>query len=148
VHDFIYITPTNDFRDSLRVFAHQQADATLAGGELGLQYELVHNVLLRGRFDYVWGQNEDIDSPCRSSRQPMGRSGHVLRGRISAGPRTCRSAPRSSSSPSKLGAANSIPRLRLFAVQSGRRPGSALGGRPVQIDSNCATSPTPAIVTT
>ena len=63
LRDFIFITPTDDFRDSLRVYRHEQSDATVAGGEFGLQVEAHRNLTLQGRFDYVWGQNVEIDEP-------------------------------------------------------------------------------------
>lgn len=63
VSDFVYITPTNEFRDNLRVFRHLQADALLTGGEVSAQVEAAHNLLLRGRHDFVRGTNEESDNP-------------------------------------------------------------------------------------
>jgi iron complex outermembrane recepter protein len=63
VRDFIYITPTDELRDSLRVYRHVQGDAVLAGGELGMQLQAHRYVTVDGRLDYVWGENEELHAP-------------------------------------------------------------------------------------
>jgi outer membrane receptor protein involved in Fe transport len=63
VDDFIYISPTAEFRNGLRVFRHLHGDALLSGGELSGEVEVAPNLLLRARHDFVRGTKEDGDSP-------------------------------------------------------------------------------------
>jgi len=63
VDDFIYVTPTDEFRNNLRVFRHLHGDALLTGGELNGEVEVVHNLILRARHDFVRGTNDDTDDP-------------------------------------------------------------------------------------
>jgi outer membrane receptor protein involved in Fe transport len=61
VEEFIYITPTSEFRNGLRVFRHLHGDALLTGGEIAGEVEVARNLLLRARHDFVRGTNEDTD---------------------------------------------------------------------------------------
>jgi outer membrane receptor protein involved in Fe transport len=63
VDDFIYITPTSQFINGLRVFRHVHGDAVLAGGEAAAEVEVASGLLLRTRHDFVRGTNEDTDDP-------------------------------------------------------------------------------------
>ena len=63
IADFIYITPTSEFNGGLRVYRHLQADALMTGGEMSAQVEVIPNVLLRARHDYVRGTNEETGNP-------------------------------------------------------------------------------------
>ena len=61
VDDFMYVSPTPEFRNGLRVFRHFHGDALLTGGELSGELEVAHNLLVRARHDFVRGTNEDTD---------------------------------------------------------------------------------------
>lgn len=61
--NFLFIAPTGAKQDSLPVYQHRQAAATLAGTELSLECELLRALTLHGELDYVWGQNHDEDEP-------------------------------------------------------------------------------------
>jgi outer membrane receptor protein involved in Fe transport len=63
VKDFIYITPTSQFINNLRVFRHLHGDALLTGGEAAGEVEVAPGLLLRARHDFVHGNNEDTDEP-------------------------------------------------------------------------------------
>lgn len=63
IQDFIYIAPTGAFVGPLRVFRHQQADATLKGGEASADVKAGGNVAVHARLDYTRGQNDDLDEP-------------------------------------------------------------------------------------
>ncbi|MEO8577867.1 MAG: TonB-dependent receptor, partial [Gemmatimonadales bacterium] len=62
VNDFVYITPTTQTIDGLRVFRHLQADALLTGAEASAEVEAAHNLLLRARHDFVRGTLRDNDA--------------------------------------------------------------------------------------
>lgn len=63
VEDFIYITPTSELINGLRVFRHLHGDALLTGGEAAAEVEVLPGLLLRARHDFVRGTNEDTDDP-------------------------------------------------------------------------------------
>jgi outer membrane receptor protein involved in Fe transport len=63
ISDFIYLAPTSQTINGLQVFRHLQADARLTGGEVSAEVELVPQVTIRGRHDFVRGTNEDTDEP-------------------------------------------------------------------------------------
>lgn len=63
IREYIYLTPTGQFRDGFRVYAYGQADALLWGGEVSWEVEPFHALTLRGRADYVHGTNEDTGEP-------------------------------------------------------------------------------------
>jgi len=63
IDNFVYITPTAGFRDQLRVYRHEQADARLTGAEASVQVEAARGLLLRGRHDFVRGTNRDSGQP-------------------------------------------------------------------------------------
>lgn len=63
IQDYIYLQPTGEMRDGLRVYRHVQADAWLWGGEASAQIEPTAILALRGRFDMVRGRNRETDEP-------------------------------------------------------------------------------------
>jgi len=63
ISDFIYLAPTGEFRDSLRVYEHDQAPAVLWGGEAALDVHPVTFLTLHGRADYVNATNTATDEP-------------------------------------------------------------------------------------
>jgi outer membrane receptor protein involved in Fe transport len=60
---YVYVTPTTEFRDSLRVFHYEQADARLVGGEASLEVDLVPPLTVAVRGDAVRGTNLETDEP-------------------------------------------------------------------------------------
>ena len=60
---YVFITPTNEFRDSLRVYRYEQADALLTGAEAAVDAEIRAPVALRARFDAVRGTNRATGEP-------------------------------------------------------------------------------------
>ena len=63
IDDFIYVTPTDETRNDLRVFRHFQADAVLTGAELSAEVSPAPNLVLRVRHDFVRGTNDETDEP-------------------------------------------------------------------------------------
>ncbi len=63
INDFIYVTPTSQFIDGLRVFRYLQGDATLVGGEASLEVQPIPELTLRGRYDRVRGDNDQTGEP-------------------------------------------------------------------------------------
>jgi iron complex outermembrane receptor protein/hemoglobin/transferrin/lactoferrin receptor protein len=63
IDDFIYLAPTGELRDGLRVFRHDQAAATLEGGELSASVDALRALTLHGRVDGVRGTNTTTDDP-------------------------------------------------------------------------------------
>ena len=67
IENYIYLSPTGGSQvvdaDTLAVYAYQQADSKLRGGEFWAQLEAAKPLTLRARTDYVWGQNEQTDQP-------------------------------------------------------------------------------------
>jgi len=63
IRDFVYLTPTNEMIQGLRVFRHRQADALLTGGEISAEVEVAKPVTIRARHDFVRGTNEEADEP-------------------------------------------------------------------------------------
>ena len=63
IRDFIFLTPTAEMNQGLRVFRHEQADALLTGGEVSAEVEVVPSLSIRGRHDFVRGTNKDTDQP-------------------------------------------------------------------------------------
>jgi len=60
---YIYITPTAQFIDSLRVYQHVQADAELVGVEASVEAQPVEPLLVRVRMDGVRGTNLAAHEP-------------------------------------------------------------------------------------
>ena len=60
---YVFITPTNEFRDSLRVYRYEQADALLTGAEAAVDAEIRAPLALRARFDAVRGTNRATGEP-------------------------------------------------------------------------------------
>ncbi|HVD59390.1 MAG TPA: TonB-dependent receptor [Gemmatimonadaceae bacterium] len=63
IHNFIYVTPTADFVQDLRVFRYRQADATLRGAEISAEANIAPPVTIRARHEFVRGTNDDTDEP-------------------------------------------------------------------------------------
>ncbi len=63
INHYVYLTPTNQTQQGLRVFRHVQADALLTGGEGSIEVVAAPQLLLRGRFDLVRGTNRATDEP-------------------------------------------------------------------------------------
>ena len=55
--NYIYITPTAVFIDSLRVYQYGQAEAEMLGGEASLEAEIGNGLVARGRVEGVRGTN-------------------------------------------------------------------------------------------
>ncbi|OLC06039.1 MAG: hypothetical protein AUH46_00920, partial [Gemmatimonadetes bacterium 13_1_40CM_70_15] len=54
---YIYITPTSQFKNSLRVYQYVPADAKLIGGELGVEAQTSRALTVHARVDGVRGTN-------------------------------------------------------------------------------------------
>jgi len=63
IDDFIYVTPTSESRNDLRVFRHLHADAVLTGAELSAEVAATPRFILRARHDFVRGTNDETDEP-------------------------------------------------------------------------------------
>jgi len=63
IDDFIYVTPTDETRNELRVFRHLHADAVLTGAELSAEVAPTSHFILRARHDFVRGTNDETDEP-------------------------------------------------------------------------------------
>ena len=61
--DYIYITPTAVFIDSLRVYQYRQAEAELFGGEAVLEAEVGRGLVARSRVEAVRGTNLALHEP-------------------------------------------------------------------------------------
>ena len=63
IRDFIYLAPTGAFVGTLRVYQHEQARATLAGGEVSADLKPGGSFTIHSRLDYTRGQNETLHEP-------------------------------------------------------------------------------------
>ena len=63
IRDFVYLAPTTELNQGLRVFRHRQADALLTGGEVSAEVEVARPVTIRARHDFVRGTNRQTDQP-------------------------------------------------------------------------------------
>src|SRR5439155_3577921 len=63
ISDYVYITPTTVFLDSLRVYQYGQAEAELAGGEALVETEIGRGFVARGRVEAVRGTNLTSHEP-------------------------------------------------------------------------------------
>jgi outer membrane receptor protein involved in Fe transport len=63
IDDFIYVMPTDESRNGLRVFRHLQSDAVLTGAELSAEVAATPRFTLRGRHDFVRGTNDETNAP-------------------------------------------------------------------------------------
>ena len=63
IDHFIYVAPTNQFIDSLRVYQAVQAGATLWGGEAAVQVAVIDVLSLRAQADFVHGTNDQTGRP-------------------------------------------------------------------------------------
>jgi len=63
ISDYVYITPTAVFIDSLRVYQYGQAEAELAGGEVLLEAEIGPGLVARSRVEAVRGTNLTSQEP-------------------------------------------------------------------------------------
>jgi outer membrane receptor protein involved in Fe transport len=87
IHDFTFISPTNETQDGLRVYRYGQGDATLVGGETSASIDATDILTLRGRFDAVRGTNETTDDPLPlmpPHREAIGVELHGNAGRLGA----------------------------------------------------------------
>jgi iron complex outermembrane recepter protein len=85
VEDFIYVTPTAEIRNDLRVFRHLHADALLTGAELSAQVFATPDLIFRARHDFVRGTNEETDTPLPLMAPPRTAGGaeyHVRTGSL------------------------------------------------------------------
>jgi len=60
---YVFITPTNQFKDTLRIYRYDQADALLTGAEVSVGVAVATPLSLRGRFDAVRGTNRATQEP-------------------------------------------------------------------------------------
>jgi iron complex outermembrane receptor protein len=60
---YVFVTPTSEFRDSLRVYRYSQADARLLGGEASVEADIVDPLSLTARVDAVRGTNLESGEP-------------------------------------------------------------------------------------
>ncbi|HEY3258036.1 MAG TPA: TonB-dependent receptor, partial [Gemmatimonadaceae bacterium] len=63
IRDLIYLAPTAELNQGLRVFRHRQADALLSGGEVSAEVEVARPVTIRARHDFVRGTNHQTHQP-------------------------------------------------------------------------------------
>ena len=63
IRNFIYLAPTPEMNQGLRVFRHRQADALLTGGEISAEIEVAPSLTISGRHDLVRGTNRETDEP-------------------------------------------------------------------------------------
>ena len=61
--DYIYITPTAVFINSLRVYQYGQAEAEMLGGEASVEAEIGQGLVARGRVEGVRGTNLTAHEP-------------------------------------------------------------------------------------
>src|SRR5438552_1786077 len=61
--DYVYITPTATFIDSLRVYQYGQSEAEMLGGEAELEAEVARGLVARGRVEAVRGTNLTSHEP-------------------------------------------------------------------------------------
>jgi len=61
--DFIYVTPTAAFIDSLRVYQYTQAEAEMLGAEASVEAEIARGFVARGRLEAVGGTNLAAHEP-------------------------------------------------------------------------------------
>ncbi len=71
--NYIFISPTGAFRDSLRVFRYAQAPALLWGFDGGVDVEATRWLDLRAEGDWVRGQNRELDQPLPLMPPPRAR---------------------------------------------------------------------------
>jgi outer membrane receptor protein involved in Fe transport len=62
-NDYIFLAPTNQFQDGLRIHRHEQAKARVKGVELGAHAEVISGLRVGGVFDAVKGENRDNNEP-------------------------------------------------------------------------------------
>jgi len=61
--DYVYITPTATFINSLRVYQYGQSEAEMLGGEAELEAEVARGLVARGRVEAVRGTNLTSHEP-------------------------------------------------------------------------------------
>lgn len=72
IGNYIYLAPTGEVRDGLRVYEHRQADALLRGIEASAEIQPVVDLALRVRFDAVEGTNRATGNPLPLIPPPRG----------------------------------------------------------------------------
>jgi iron complex outermembrane recepter protein len=63
IDNYIFVTPTNQTQNGLRVYRYEQADATLVGGEASAEAQVASALTVRGRYDVVKATNDETDEP-------------------------------------------------------------------------------------
>ncbi|MEZ4425796.1 MAG: TonB-dependent receptor [Gemmatimonadota bacterium] len=63
IDDFVFVAPTGEFRNGLRVFRYAQANAELDGGEALVRVRPTDLLTLEARFDAVEGRRVASDEP-------------------------------------------------------------------------------------
>src|SRR5881409_3827728 len=81
--DYIYITPTAVFIDSLRVYQYGQAEAEMLGGEALLEAEIGQGLVARSRVEVVRGTNPTPHEPLPLLPPVRGTVGLAWRDRLS-----------------------------------------------------------------
>ncbi|HXG98696.1 MAG TPA: TonB-dependent receptor [Gemmatimonadales bacterium] len=81
--DYIYITPTAVFIDSLRVYQYGQAEAEMLGGEAVLEAEIGSGLVARSRVEAVRGTNLTSHEPLPLLPPVRGTVGFGWRDRVS-----------------------------------------------------------------
>ncbi len=81
--DYIYITPTAVFIDSLRVYQYGQAEAEMLGGEAVLEAEIGQGLVARSRVEVVRGTNLTSHEPLPLLPPVRGTVGFGWRDRLS-----------------------------------------------------------------
>jgi outer membrane receptor protein involved in Fe transport len=79
IRDFVYLSPTSELIQGLRVFRHRQADAVLTGGEISAEAQVATPVTIRARHDFVRGTNQETDEPLPLMAPPRSAVGIDLR---------------------------------------------------------------------
>jgi len=80
--DYIYITPTAVFIDSLRVYHYGQAEAEMLGGEAQIEAEIGNGLVTRGRVESVRGTNLTSHEPLPLLPPVRGAVGFEWRDRL------------------------------------------------------------------
>ena len=63
IDNHIFVTPTAELRNGLRVFRYGQSNATLVGGEASAEAIAARALTVRGRYDVVKATNDETDEP-------------------------------------------------------------------------------------
>lgn len=80
IDDFIFLLPTDEFQDGLRVYEHGQAGSTMTGGEVSARLFPTQTLSFGAQYEYVRGTNDDTDEPLPWIPAPRARFDAELRG--------------------------------------------------------------------